>query len=939
VADTNSGDEQKQVYAGTDFGVSTHTGLGIDSGVVGVAASKTAFSGAGSVDFMLIDNNNQAYVSGMQVYSDGALAVTATDNVDLLRAVGGLAGSSGAGAAAAVMAVVNDSLTEARVLNSVTNASGATTVQADSTLTTDILAGSAALALKGAFNGTFVVYESHSTVRAVIESNTGAAQVNQDPAYDSANQTVVVRATDDVTLDVLAGGASAAFVGGVGGTLVWLNVQNTVDAHIGSQSLINAVDSVTVEALSTKDIKNLAGSLYLGGGAGITGTFIITTIGSGVSSGDLISDVTDDMKTHINESITAATSLDGLSSSATRSEVRDAQGSASLALDTTGTINRSIEDVGASIDASSVITAGGNLIVNAKETIIQDTDAGTAALALAAGVGGSVSVNTVQTATDAIIGDNVILAVEGDISITANADESLEIDAIAAGGSVLFSVGAQYASADVKSEQRAQVGAGVNVLLADEVKISADHIRDIDVVGTSANLSGIVVGVSNSVVDASGKAQAIVGENTIFGQADATGITGRIGSLSVLANGEVVTARAKAPALAGGIAAGFAGAIASSTVAPTIYTRVGSGTAIYAEGTVSVQSTTDMSASSDAPGGIIVLGASFGYSDADTLIAPDVDTEIRTGAKIDAAVIDINALHNTSAAGTATGGKATASASSSGGAALLSVLGSEALARSEANVALTVFDASFYAATGDVSLRSRNHNNVDTTAFGDTGAIIGVGLQTGDAEIVTATTLSINHCTVITSENGSVTLLADSDDDAVTDVEAGSGGVVAVSEAESDIKIEHSTDVTIGDGAIINAENTLSVIATADVFVENDADAISRAGIAIPTTETEVEIEGPSGFAADATTEIGASDLSAAYVVITAEFASMDLTSDANAEASAIGADSDATSRLDVFSIADVTLTDTVITGGQQVDLLADHTSVAAQSNARGASS
>ncbi|MEM7311599.1 MAG: hypothetical protein AAF497_00470, partial [Planctomycetota bacterium] len=122
ISDTDSSDEQKAVYSGTGVETTTHTSLEIDSGVVGVALSKTAFSGAGSVDFMLIDNNNQAYISGMTVNSDGSLEVSARDNVNLLRAVGGLAGSQGVGAAAAVLAVVNDSLTEARILNSITNA-------------------------------------------------------------------------------------------------------------------------------------------------------------------------------------------------------------------------------------------------------------------------------------------------------------------------------------------------------------------------------------------------------------------------------------------------------------------------------------------------------------------------------------------------------------------------------------------------------------------------------------------------------------------------------------------------------------------------------------------------------------------------------------------------------------------------------------------------
>ncbi len=135
--------------------------------------------------------------------------------------------------------------------------------------------------------------------------------------------------------------------------------------------------------------------------------------------------------------------LTGLATSQTPTKVQSAIGSQDPSLSKPGTIDRSVEDVGAFIGEFAVITTGGDLNVTATATVIYNSIAGSVALAGGNGFGASVSLVTVGTVTEAFIDDDAIITVAGEVTVDASADEAVDIDAIAAAGGAVFSLGAQ----------------------------------------------------------------------------------------------------------------------------------------------------------------------------------------------------------------------------------------------------------------------------------------------------------------------------------------------------------------------------------------------------------------------------------------------------------------------------------------------------------------
>ncbi|MEL6107650.1 MAG: hypothetical protein AAFU85_16550, partial [Planctomycetota bacterium] len=591
-----TGNGRAAIYSGGDVDVSTATREVKETVVVGLAAAAT-FAGAGSVDYTGFSNTNRAEIREVDVFAEGDLNVTASDTMTVFAAVGGISVGIASGAGGGTFAVVdNNNVTEALMTSAHTNANGATLVEAKSEVSVDTSAVMLGGSLSASFQGSFVFYNSTTDTRAIIEGGgSRAASVNADDGYDASGQSVTVYAQDDTTIEQLVGAASGSVTSaGVAGALTIQEIQNTVDAHIGSESFVSAVDSLTVQALSEKDLFAGAGGLSVAP-LGISGTIALLSIGTGLSS-DGSSEITTDATTAINNALASAFDGTGLTDRSPLA-VRDQVDSTSVSVDPKGSSNRSTEDLAAFIDEGADVFVGADLTIDASEIIVVESGAGAAAVGGIA-VGAAVTIVSIETDTDAYIagasatGDSTI-TVGGALSVQASADESVDATSLAGAGGASFTLGVQYAGIDVGSDQNASIGDGAQVLLATGVDVLASHTRDFDANSTGGAVGFVAAGVSASDVTVGGTVKATIGEGVVLGEIDSGQVVGTVGSLDVVATSTVTQAKAVANAAAGGALAGGFGTISDVEINPTLNASIDGGSSIYADGTVTVTTQTE----------------------------------------------------------------------------------------------------------------------------------------------------------------------------------------------------------------------------------------------------------------------------------------------------------------------------------------------------------
>ncbi|MCG8508221.1 MAG: hypothetical protein MI741_03240, partial [Rhodospirillales bacterium] len=297
-----TGNGRAAIYSSGDVDVSTATREKKESIVVGLGAS-ASFAGAGSVDYTGFNNTNRAQISEVDVFADGDLSVTASDYLTTFEGVGGINLSVLQGAGGGSFGIVeNSNVTEALMTSAHTNAKGQTLVEAKSVADIDTGAIMLGAGLKASFQGSFVFYNSATDTRAIIEGGgSRSASVNMNPSYDTTGQSVKVYAEDDTTVSHIVGAAGATVGVGLAGALSIQDIQNTVDAHIGSESQVSAVDSLTVQALSEKDLFSGAGGLSIAS-LGVSGTVIVISVGTGLSTAGT-SDITTQAITAINDAL------------------------------------------------------------------------------------------------------------------------------------------------------------------------------------------------------------------------------------------------------------------------------------------------------------------------------------------------------------------------------------------------------------------------------------------------------------------------------------------------------------------------------------------------------------------------------------------------------------------------------------------------------------
>ncbi len=931
ISDSNTSDGYATLYAGGDVEVSSTTREQASTVVVGLALS-SAYAGAGAVDFLTLDNVTQANLTDVTVNADGDLRVLATDIVDYTSSAGNVAASGTAAGGGSFLVVLNNNAVEASMSGVVSNAMGTTQVRGWSSADVDAITLVLGGGINASFMGSFSFYVSHTSTRGIIEGGSRAAQVNQDANYAATGQSVSVSALDAVTTRQLTGAASASTLGAFGGALSYSEIENTLDAHIGSLAQVSAVGDVSVSAASQKNITGASGGLGLAF-VGLAGSFTVASVGSGVSS-DAFGAIGTDTRAATDEALGALLDEAGLDTATTPSMVHDELAAASADTSQAGTQDRFAVDVSAYIGAEAEVSAGGSLTLSATETVdfggidvgaLGNVTAGAVAVGGGA-VGAALTSLKVHTVTEAYIDDDAVIRVGDALDVTAHAEETAQLKTLAGTGGAGLVLGIQYTEALIDSSQSAVIDNGVQVLEAGAVTLAASHSRDVRADSTGGAVGAVAVGVSAAKIDLGGTVQAGLGSGTRLGTIDSYGNpTSKIGSLTIDAFAEVTRAKAQARAAAGGILAG-AGTDTSVFIDPTVLAGMGHANGIYASGDIAIASRSEMDALAQAWGLTVGTTATAGISVAEAEISPTLTTQLGDANTLLADTITVESLFNSSSNGSELGGEAAVQTTASGGALFVGYNGTWATARSAA-VVDTAIGASSLQATRLLTVQARSHNAADTDTDGNSGGIVGIGTQRADTYLTSDTGVTIADGAYLRSTTANVELTSDTRESGKSDGLAGSGGFLGVSDVRVGITVNNSTTLDLG-AAELRAGDTVRVHANMASALDADADADAFGAGAVPTSVATIDLGGAGGEYADAAqvsiVTVGTLIRGANGVELIAEVESLDADARTQSKGGAVFSDAHSNSEVVVDTATDVVVgTGSRLEGGENVDLIA----------------
>ena len=374
--------------AKNDFAAKAMSGGVAVGNSVGVGVSATVVVSSGTTRALLADNAT--------VTSTGAFADTATASQDILT-IGLAAGAaSTAGIAGVANVVVSTNTVEALVGKAATvTAGGSATLAAQNDFTTfGVAAGMGAGSTAGVGAGASAIIVNNVTRAALADGTSAADAVTIDAAGAFG---ISARASETGTAITFAGGAAGTAGVGAGAAVYVLGT--TTEALAGNFAQIGQVTApskLDIDAEDTTTLTTVAGSLGVGGTAGVGAGAAVGVVGKTVTAA-------------IGSNATVAATDIGISAAdlVTSATVGIGAGVGGTAGVAGAVAVFSISDTTiARIAENAVVHAQNNVAVLAQNGTSLDTIAGSMGGGGTAGVGASASVTVIDTTTHALIADN-----------------------------------------------------------------------------------------------------------------------------------------------------------------------------------------------------------------------------------------------------------------------------------------------------------------------------------------------------------------------------------------------------------------------------------------------------------------------------------------------------------------------------------------------------
>lgn len=469
---------------------------------LGGAGAGTA-SVSGSVLINKIEDDIDAYVDDSTILIDKSMLVHAIEQ-DKITTYGGTA--SGAGTVGIGGTVVTNKLTSnisAKIKDSTVDVEGSSTLDIPTRdgknyNDKDSYSGLSILALanedvkvytanaSGAGTASFTASANFNTISNKLYSYILNSVINQNSAIESnPNQSILVRAISNNTLNINGGGITGAGVVGIGGSLNTSYIKNETNAYIDT-SFVDAKDLIEVRAQSTEDIDSKVASGAGSGTVSLAGSVSIVDIEneneakidkSTVSSQNDLSIVSkDNVEVKTKVGTLSGSGVVGVGGSVVINKIKNssiahvdnsainakdklymyssnyAKLSNDVASSSLGSFGGSGATVINTIDSTTksythhednlaiLINQNPNFVVDNQKVDIEavdyakvDDSLGSAGLGLV-GVGGSVNITTLKNNTDAYLGKDTVLFAKNDLDLLARSTKDITINSLASAG-------------------------------------------------------------------------------------------------------------------------------------------------------------------------------------------------------------------------------------------------------------------------------------------------------------------------------------------------------------------------------------------------------------------------------------------------------------------------------------------------------------------------
>ncbi len=496
--------------------------------ITGVAGQAAVALGAGAAVGAAATSNNSTRQVGAAI--DGAGTTAQAPSVQVTVAVAATINALGAVGAYASTAAGDLAL----ILNNITNTSDAhitggavvsgNSVQVHSSDDSNIraLAGAGAGSSTVAVAASTASNEIGNMVSARVDGATvtggtldvTAAANDDNPASNDSDFTQDF--VSNITSIVIggAGAGTAAF----GGSVAVNDVNNVIDAHIASGSMVTTTNAVHVQGSDDTGIRVVAGN---GEGAGTVAG------GAAVSTNTSRSQVTAaiDAATVTAPTVEVHTNTGG----DVKSAAAVGAGAGTVAADAAISVNDIANRSDAHITGSANVTASQSLDVQAQDSstivVITGAGAGAGAVAVAAGV----STNYVQNTVTAFV-DGAAQVHVGTMTVTAGETDHLFAVSIGAAGAGAVSVTGGVGDNEIGNTVDAHLSGAAVIVATGDVSVTAQDTSKMEAItgeGGGAGIAGIGGAASYSQI-----------QNQILAYLDGANVTSSGGSLTVHADSD-----------------------------------------------------------------------------------------------------------------------------------------------------------------------------------------------------------------------------------------------------------------------------------------------------------------------------------------------------------------------------------------------------------------
>ncbi len=775
----------------------------------GLAAAITGGAATGVVNVFNADTEASVDRGTLDVHD---LDVSATSEND--ASMNGGAGAFGAAGVAGTFLLSSSSNTTNAFVgdddgDTHLHATGAVNVSADSSTDLGSLMLSGAVGAGGpAVAGMAAVTTVGNHTNAYLDR----VQLDQGDSYKAGDVSVSAHESIDLSPKTNAAALSAGSVAaGAAANVVLLDSQ--VGAAIRN-SAISSGGTVDVHANSEKSIDALTISGSVGLDAGLSGAISAVIFGNGSLTDNTNGD---DPDSELNKGGTGTLSKldsfgqgDALSDAAaggqlSSSELASINGAGKVSLLSGGNLNRGADGTTAGISGSSITADTVN--VHAENTTAVSNVVGNLAGGGLIGAGGAVAFSVVNQDVGATVDADSVLTTTSALNVGAhvhngtvsNDGHTYTLDTQAYQGAFGFvGLGAAVAYSELNNNVLASLGGTSHGNQTTVISVQADDASALNASGGGATGGGLAAGVVVSQAHKASSITAALGDYAVIDNA-----------LSLAINaGDSGRSSADATAVSAGLAFAANGADANAADSATVLARVGKHSSTTLHGgdlTLGASQVPDLVARSFgvAISGGLSMGASIATADLSSNVTALVDDHAAittTGAT------NVSATQNT-AVGTDGSSAPGVYAKAVGGA-------GGVLVGANASVAKATSTATVKAATGDyvslpfgaINLVATNASTQSAIATGVGAGFVGLGAAYAEASADTGTfALLGSNNTGAASRTGMLSLSANATDSNSADSTSGSGGVISGNAAVAKTNDTADTQATVGANTQLTA--------------------------------------------------------------------------------------------------------------------------------------